>query len=135
METKDKLITAEGLKAAYDDLNSKIPPVYSTSEVATGSTWIDGKPIYRVCVSTTTAIVNGIGDVATLPSAIETPISFKAFAKLPSDNGWRPIPSAYHGSTNYNVLVYFKNNTISMGFGSAWTGTKDIIIIMEYTKQ
>lgn len=135
METKDKLVTAEGLKTVYDILNNKIPPVYSTAEVDTGSTWIDGKPIYRACISTTTTLVNSIGDVATLPSNVDTPISFTAFAKLPSDSGWRPIPTAYHGSMNYNVLVYFKNNTISMGFGSAWSGTKSIVIVMEYTKQ
>ena len=108
--------------------------VYSTSEVDTGNKWIDGKTIYRACVRTTTTIVNGIGDVATLPSNIETPVSFRAFAKLPADSGWRPVPNAYHANTSYTVLVYFKNNKVSMGFGSAWSGTKEIIIIVEYTK-
>ncbi len=108
--------------------------IYSTSEVDTGNVWIDGSRIYRAVVVTTTNIVNGIGDVATLPSNIVTPVSFRAFAKLPSDSAWRPIPNAYHGNSNYNVLVYFKDNVVSMGFGSAWAGTKDIIIIVEYTK-
>lgn len=108
--------------------------IYSVNEVDTGNVWIDGARIYRAVVVTTTDIVSSIGEVATLPSNILVPVSFRAFAKLPTDEAWRPVPDAYHGNSNYDVLVYFKDNKVSMGFGSAWTGTKDIIIIVEYTK-
>lgn len=108
--------------------------VYSTDETATGNTWIDGKPIYRACVKTTSSLVNAIGTVATLPSAVDTPIHFSAFAKYPSDNGWRPIPTSYHGNLSWSVLVYIAGNQIAMGFGSSWTGEKEIVIVAEYTK-
>lgn len=108
--------------------------VYSTDETATGNTWINGKPIYRACVKTTTSLVNAIGTVATLPSAVDTPIHFSAFAKYPSDNGWRPIPTSYHGNLSWSVLVYIAGNQIAMGFGSSWTGEKEIVITTEYTK-
>ena len=108
--------------------------IYSVNEVDTGNVWIDGARIYRTVVVTTTDIVSSIGEVATLPSNILVPVSFRAFAKLPTDEAWRPVPDTYHGNSNYDVLVYFKDNKVSMGFGSAWTGTKDIIIIVEYTK-
>lgn len=108
--------------------------VYSTEETATGNTWIDGKPIYRACVKTTTSLVNAIGTVATLPSAVDTPVHFSAFAKYPSDNGWRPIPTSYHGNLSWSVLVYIAGNQIAMGFGSSWTGEKEIVIVTEYTK-
>jgi hypothetical protein len=108
--------------------------IYSTEEVATGNTWIDGTGIFRTVIKTTTSIVNSIGKVGELPSYIKYPVSFRAFAKYSGDEAWRPVPDAYHGGDTWNVLVYFKDNEIYMGFGSSWTGTKDIIIILEYTK-
>lgn len=107
---------------------------YSTQEVNTGNTWIDGTGIFRTVIQTTTDLVNSIGKVAELPSYINVPISFRAFAKFAGDEAWRPVPDAYHGGDTWNVLVYFKDNEIYMGFGSSWTGTKDIVIILEYTK-
>lgn len=108
---------------------------YSESEIDTGNVWIDGKPIYRACVKTTTDLSNAIGVVAMLPSTVDTPISISAFAKHPSDNGWRPIPSSYHGDLSWSVLVFIAGSDISMGFGSSWSGTKDVSITIEYTKQ
>ena len=107
---------------------------YSTDEIDTGNKWIDGKSIYRTVIKTSTNLVNSLGEVATLPSAIETPVSIRGFAKYPGDNGWRPIPTAYHGGNTWNVLVYIAGATVVMAFGSSWTGTKDIILIVEYTK-
>ena len=109
--------------------------VYSTDETATGNTWIDGKPIYRACVKTTSSLVNAIGVVATLPSAVDTPISLSAFVKFPGDGGWRPVPTSYSGNLSWSVLVFVAGADVSMGFGASWTGNKDIIIIIEYTKQ
>lgn len=108
--------------------------IYSTQEVDTGNTWIDGTGIFRTVIQTTTDLVGAIGKVGELPSYIKYPVSFRAFAKYPGDGAWRPVPDAYHGGNTWNVLVYFKDNEIYMGFGSSWTGTKDLIIIMEYTK-
>lgn len=134
METKDKLITAEGLKAVYDDLNSKIPPVYSTSEVATGSTWIDGKPIYRAVISTTTTLAGAQGVVGTLPSAMETPVSIRAFMQTSDGSNWRPVPYAYYDDTRWTVGLFINGASVYMSFGSRLTGTKKVVIIAEYTK-
>ena len=108
---------------------------YSAEEVNTGNVWLDGKPIYRACVSTTTSISNAIGTVATLPSAVQTPISLNAFVKFPGDGGWRSVPTSYHGSLNWSVLVYIAGNEVNMGFGSAWAGEKQAVVIAEYTKE
>lgn len=108
--------------------------VYSTDETATGNTWIDGKPIYRACVKTTSSLVNTIGVVATLPSAVDTPISLSAFVKYPGDGGWRPVPTSYSGNLSWSVLVFVAGADVSMGFGASWTGNKDIVIVIEYTK-
>ena len=109
--------------------------VYSEDEVPTGNTWIDGKPIYRTCIQTTSSLSNAIGTVATLPSAVETPIQFSAFATHPSDGGWRPIPTSYHGNLSWSVLVYIAGDQIAMGFGSSWAGEKNVVITIEYTKE
>lgn len=108
---------------------------YSEDEVDTGNVWIDGKPIYRACVKTTSSLVNAIGVVATLPSAVQTPISLNAFVKFPGDGGWRSVPTSYHGSLNWSVLVYIAGNEVNMGFGSAWAGEKQAVVIAEYTKE
>ena len=108
---------------------------YSAEEVNTGNVWLDGKPIYRACVSTTTSLSNAIGTVATLPSAVQTPISLNAFVKFPGDGGWRSVPTSYHGSLNWSVLVYIAGNEVNMGFGSAWAGEKQAVVIAEYTKE
>lgn len=108
---------------------------YSAEEVNTGNVWLDGKPIYRACVSTKTSLSNAIGTVATLPSAVQTPISLNAFVKFPGDGGWRSVPSSYHGSLNWSVLVYIAGNEVNMGFGSAWAGEKQAVVIAEYTKE
>ena len=108
---------------------------YSAEEVNTGNVWLDGKPIYRACVSTKTSLSNAIGTVATLPSAVQTPISLSAFVKFPGDGGWRSVPTSYHGSLNWSVLVYIAGNEVNMGFGSAWAGEKQAVVIAEYTKE
>lgn len=108
---------------------------YSAEEVNTGNVWLDGKPIYRACISTKTSLSNAIGTVATLPSAVQTPISLNAFVKFPGDGGWRSVPTSYHGSLNWSVLVYIAGNEVNMGFGSAWAGEKQAVVIAEYTKE
>ena len=108
--------------------------VYSTDEVDTGNKWIDGNPIYRACISTTTTIVGNQGIVGTLPSAVETPVSIRAFVQTSDGNTWRPVPNAYYGDTKWTVNLYINGASVYMGFGSYWTGTKAVIIIAEYTK-
>ena len=108
--------------------------VYSTDEVDTGNKWIDGKTIYRACISTTTTIVGNQGIVGTLPSAVETPVSIRAFVQTSDGNTWRPVPNAYYGDTKWTVNLYINGASVYMGFGSYWTGTKAVIIIVEYTK-
>lgn len=106
---------------------------YSTAETDTGNKWIDGKTIYRAVVSGTTSLSNSLGDVGTLPSAVATPVSIRAYAKG-DDGAWRVIPNAYHGDSTWDAMIYINGNTIVMSFGSSWTQTRDFVVIVEYTK-
>lgn len=106
---------------------------YSTAETDTGNKWIDGKTIYRAVVYGTTSLSNSLGEVGTLPSAVETPVNIRAYAKG-DDGAWRVIPNAYHGNSTWDAMIYINGNTIVMSFGSSWTKTRDFVVIVEYTK-
>ena len=106
---------------------------YSTDETDTGNKWIDGKTIYRAVVYGTTSLSNSLGEVGTLPSAVETPVNIRAYAKG-DDSAWRVIPNAYHGNSTWDAMIYINGNTIVMSFGSSWTKTRDFVVIVEYTK-
>lgn len=106
---------------------------YSTAEIDTGNKWIDGKTIYRAVVYGTTSLSNSLGEVGTLPSAVETPVNIRAYAKG-DDSAWRVIPNAYHGNSTWDAMIYINGNTIVMSFGSSWTKTRDFVVIVEYTK-
>ena len=106
---------------------------YSTAEIDTGNKWIDGKTIYRAVVYGTTSLSNSLGEVGTLPSAVETPVNIRAYAKG-DDGAWRVIPNAYHGNSTWDAMIYINGNTIVMSFGSSWTKTRDFVVIVEYTK-
>ena len=106
---------------------------YSTAETDTGNKWIDGKTIYRAVVYGTTSLSNSLGEVGTLPSAVETPVNIRAYAKG-DDRAWRVIPNAYHGNSTWDAMIYINGNTIVMSFGSSWTKTRDFVVIVEYTK-
>lgn len=106
---------------------------YSTAETDTGNKWIDGKTIYRAVVYGTTSLSNSLGEVGTLPSAVETPVNIRAYAKG-DDNAWRVIPNAYHGNSTWDAMIYINGKTIVMSFGSSWTKTRDFVVIVEYTK-
>ncbi len=108
--------------------------VYSTSEVDTGNKWIDGKPIYRAVISTTTTLAGAQGIVGTLPSAVESPVSIRAFMQTADGTNWRPVPYAYYGDTRWTVGLYINGASVYMSFGALLTGTKNLIIIAEYTK-
>ena len=106
---------------------------YSTAETDTGNKWIDGKTIYRAVVYGTTSLSNSLGEVGTLPSAVETPVNIRAYAKG-DDGTWRVIPNAYHGNSTWAAMIYINGNSIVMSFGSSWTKTRDFVVIVEYTK-
>lgn len=106
---------------------------YSTAEIDTGNKWIDGKTIYRAVVYGTTSLSNSLGEVGTLPSAVETPVNIRAYAKG-DDGAWRVIPNAYHGNSTWDAMIYINGNTIVMSFGSSWKKTRDFVVIVEYTK-
>lgn len=104
---------------------------YSTIEVLTGGTWIDGKPIYRKVV-TGSATVSAGGTTSLAPysefSNIGQLIKLEGFVH-PSSTFWLPMNCSteriFITDTTYHGLIYNSN--------AARTNVP-YIIILEYTK-
>lgn len=109
---------------------------YVSEEVDTGGKWIDGKRIYRSVLHFITTLSGAGGVVANLPDAPETLISARGFFSVSGSNSIRPIPFCQFNDIQYSVnLNVSKNSTdISMTFGTKWSGSKDVYLILEYTK-
>ena len=107
--------------------------VYSTSEVDTGNAWIDGKPIYRAVISKSVTAATSYTVIGQLPSAVVTPVSIRAYAQH-TDGGWRVIPNAYHGDNNWTATIMVKDKEVAAMFGSAWSGSVPMVVIVDYTK-
>ena len=104
--------------------------VYSLEEKVVG-TWIDGKPIYRKVVQTTTpATANVWTDIDTGIENIETHISKNISYKV---NTLTYFADAYENST-YRFLAVPNGNKVSVLVGiSSWC-SKPMTMVLEYTK-
>ena len=99
---------------------------YSTSEVNTGKTWIDSKPIYRKVITGTTS---SSGNSTEISLNFETIVSLTG--GLISNNVFNPC-GAYFASDNY-VNCYAYNNLVAINNSSNYK-SKNYYLIVEYTK-
>ena len=107
------------------------PPAYSYDEVDTGEKWIDGKAIYRKCISVTALPNNDTLTVGTLAS-LDTLVSVHGEAKSTNQNGYsRPLPFVGNGSNDIRVDV--SNYDVIIKTTSDWT-SYSAILVLEYTK-
>ena len=106
---------------------------YSTNEVKTGETWIDGKPIYRKVISKTVSKFSNTLDINLGTSNVDVFIegrvlidtsTFTAINHTATSTTYNVARWVFNKSTN-KVQVY---NNLSGGL----TGT--IYVIVEYTK-
>ena len=108
---------------------------YSTTEIKTGETWIDGKTIYRKVANgtipatldevtgwaTTTIAIPNLDSIISLKFADCTYESVNGMAEYVTDNGAQFKSFLYHGD------IYVKTN-VSSALSSSFN------LIMEYTK-
>lgn len=117
--------------------------VYSTSEVDTGKTWIDGKKIYRkTIVADLTVPSDGeaFTTMGSIPSTFETIIGATGFCKQGTAN-WVPFPRTSISGENQQSLFYFVR-TAAQDRGSITlvvkstdcAGSAKFILTLEYTK-
>ena len=111
---------------------------YSTDDTCTGSTWIDGKAIYRKVVQIGPITANGIAYYNLMPSSeIGDIVSIRGTAY---DGSWLPLPIAMHwasGTDLYGITISIGCSgdmaTITVATGTARTIGRGCIVV-EYTK-
>ena len=103
---------------------------YSTSEVNTGKTWIDGKPIYRVVTEFTTPSTSSWLNVSTNITNLDTIVNMYSIAiidvtfyNIPMD-GSEPLILAYRKDLNKIICKPTNSTFFSIS----------IKTIIEYTK-
>lgn len=82
---------------------------YSTTEASTGTTWIDGKEIYKTTYFISSLPNNTSATYNPGISNVDTTIRVEGFATRPSDNAHFPLPFAYPAAANCISLTYIKN--------------------------
>lgn len=102
--------------------------IYSTTEVNTGMTWTNGKPIYRKVLSFTTSnTLNAFVGQAHGISNVDEFLPNISFA-IKYNNGWYPAP-------NDIVIEIYANNTNFLYYNkSSNMANKPAYVILEYTK-
>ena len=107
---------------------------YTTGEVQTGGTWVDGKTIYRYTWSGTKALNNGQVVMCTLPRTPAAIIHMWGIRKRSSDNSMLTIPNAFYSNSGYDmsIMVNSDNQVIVSAGASYGTGNDTFNIIVEY---
>lgn len=103
---------------------------YSLEETRIG-TWIDGKPLYRRVISTTTPSETYSQVVASLQESIKLVDMYGSFV-LPNGD---QVPIPYRSEANYFVAAWISSGTdIKMTCGNTYYCSAPATIIVEYTK-
>ena len=103
---------------------------YSTNEIKTGETWIDGKPIYRKVFNFTVSDTNE--DL--IPHNIQNVSNIWLGNKSYILSGSNRIPANHYRDSGTFVWTLVNDTSIRIKIGAnAWTN-KPIYITLEYTK-
>ena len=106
---------------------------YSTDEILTGGTWIDGKPIYRKVLNGTFESDNTQSQkYIDIDWTIENFIEIKGYAK----DEVQSYPLNYNRPDNGKFLETKRDDldVIRIGFNNLGTSTYSYFLILEYTK-
>ena len=109
---------------------------YSTQEVKTGGTWIDGKPIYRKVL---TATLQTDEQVLTIEISPQLKSVIKISGILSKGNVDFVIPYSFtDGSTVFQIYTYCQGQNINIvprsSDGTYFTAGCTVRVIVEYTK-
>ena len=108
--------------------------VYSEEEQIIGK-WIDGKPIYRkVIITTSPTSINDFQCIALLPENEKTLVNLRAQIFVPNASIITQVPFSF--ATESLGSIYFDPTTknIIMSINNSTYINSEVIIIAEYTK-
>ena len=107
---------------------------YSTNEIDTGSTWIDGKRIYRKVVSCG-ALPNGTSkSVAHGISNLEHFVTIAGIAWGSAGSDSIPLPLVSMSGKQYDVGIFCNTTNIVLECGANRSSFVNTYAILEYTK-
>lgn len=127
--------TTEALSAAQGKgLNDRLDKLenYKNGETVIG-TWTDGKPLYRYITNTTKK------DLGTILNSLHIKYlksTNGSYVTSKWNNSWA-IPTAYNPEPDYNLWVMGGNTPgegVQINFGSYYTDTSAVRLVIEYTK-
>ena len=119
----------EEIPDGYEEVEEYMP-IYSLEEKIVG-TWINGLPIYRkVIVTTTPSTANSWVDVAIGVDNIKEFISYSARLEI---SGLTYFADIFEDST-HKFMAVAKSNAIAMMIGTSNWCSKPVTLILEYTK-
>jgi len=119
----------------YEEFIKKSEEVYSTKETKIG-TWIDGKPLYRKVIESTTFTT----DFYPVSSNIRQFINQYGYVQRKDyKNIWQPIPSRTGNAMSISFLASNPDSGVQIDWGSSWKSDhanffNKIVLIVEYTK-
>lgn len=103
---------------------------YSLDEISTGTTWVDGKTIYKKTIqftnigsSTSISKAHNISDIATV-------INFEGFYS-PSSGNWMSLLA---GSANTEMALWADTTNIHLDFSTSWGTNYTGYVTIYYTK-
>lgn len=109
--------------------------VYSTSEIKTNKTWIDGKPIYRkVIFFTTTISANNLFTLAHNISNLSYYKITEAVVKSNSGLSYTLPMVGYNNSLTDKMFCYMDATNIYFYSNGAWGSIWTKYVTIEYTK-
>ena len=110
---------------------------YSTSEVKTNATWIDGKPIYKKTISTGSLPENGATATTDISSlSVDTIVDYRGIAWASSSKNFRALP--FVGESMDNMIRVDVNGGTTLRIVSAansdWGKYDNSYVTLWYTK-
>lgn len=127
------------IKMITDDETGAESDIYSTTETKTNKVWIDGKPIYRKVLATTTTSDNQTVTWSIQDLECVTNISGSLFMLKAGNRLFMNIPYYYgYGNEYYTIYTYVENSQVRIIMNSSdsnyfLAGSK-VYCILEYTK-
>lgn len=120
-------VESDTLQNTTDIQNIQDGNVYSTDEVKTNKTWIDGKPIYRKVFNITSGMSTSFQIEHGISNLDYVELKGNIFSSSTSNS-----PIYYYSSTDY-FRLFRDGNYIKIRYGSGNTVSR-IVVILEYTK-
>ena len=111
------------------------PNQYSTDEVETEKTWIDGKPIYRKVIDFGALPNAGFKNVAHNIEGLDSVICLRGIGKTTTTNNFYPIPFVGNGAMFNNATATMRINATEVTIATTTDVTSHTAyVILEYTK-